>query len=237
MLIKNMLNKDRSLKKQKKLDGNENIVDSVEKVLDKRENKGKIEYLIKWTGYDDQYNSWEPEENLNFDPEVESSFDDSLIELSSESGSEYLPESPMSVLDQQSSQTTDEQERFVERIEEVRKKDGKNEYLIKWRGRDCSFNSWETRETFLFDPTNDVPDVSTQELLKSCYTHSLQLFEEEMIPEYIKGATKINGEIIFLIKWKNQDELDLVMARVANLNCPDVVIQYYESNLCLDNSS
>ena len=39
-------------KKQKKLDGNENIVNSVEQVLSKRENKGKIEYLIKWTGYD-----------------------------------------------------------------------------------------------------------------------------------------------------------------------------------------
>jgi len=83
-----------------------------------------------------QYNSWEPEENLNFDPEVDSSFDDSIIELSSESSSEYLPESPMSVLDQQSSQTTEEEERFVERIEEVREKDGKTEYLIKWRGRD-----------------------------------------------------------------------------------------------------
>jgi hypothetical protein len=82
-----------------------------------------------------------------------------------------------------------------------------------------------------------VPDVSTQELLKNCYTHSLQLFEEEMIPEYIKGATKISGEIIFLIKWKNQADFDLLMARVANLNCPDVVIQYYESNLCLNNSS
>ena len=58
-----------------------------------------------------------------------------------------------------------------------------------------------------------------------------------MIPEYIKGATKINGEIIFLIKWKNQAELDLVMARVANVNIPDVVIEYYESNLCLNNSS
>ena len=79
--------------------------------------------------------------------------------------------------------------------------------------------------------------MSTQKLLKNCYKHSLQLFEEEMIPEYIKGATKINGEIIFLIKWKNQDELDLVMARVANLNIPDVVINYYESNLCLENSS
>ena len=83
-----------------------------------------------------QFNSWEPEENLNFDPEVDSSFDDSIIELSSESDSEYLPESPMSVLDQQSSQTTEEQECFVERIEEVREKDGKNEYLIKWIGRD-----------------------------------------------------------------------------------------------------
>ena len=36
----------------------------VEKIVAKRKRQGKIEFLVKWRGYNSDENSWEPKENL-----------------------------------------------------------------------------------------------------------------------------------------------------------------------------
>ena len=43
---------------------NETIFE-VEKILKLRRRKGRNEYLIKWKGFNNSSNSWEPEENIN----------------------------------------------------------------------------------------------------------------------------------------------------------------------------
>jgi len=35
----------------------------VEEIMDSRLKRGKLEYLVKWSGYTDDYNTWEPEAN------------------------------------------------------------------------------------------------------------------------------------------------------------------------------
>ena len=46
----------------------------VEEVLNSWLKRGKLEYLVKWFGYTDDHNTWEPESNLGNSKEVINNF-------------------------------------------------------------------------------------------------------------------------------------------------------------------
>ncbi|XP_055085413.1 chromobox protein homolog 1b isoform X1 [Periophthalmus magnuspinnatus] len=136
----------------------------VEKVLNRRVVKGRVEYLLKWKGFSNEDNTWEPEDNLDCPDLI----------------AEFL----------QSQKTAQEGKR---------KADGD--------GDDCKSKK------------------------KKDDTEKLRGFARGLDPERIIGATDSTGELMFLMKWKNSDEADLVPAKEANVKCPQIVISFYEERL------
>jgi len=57
-------------------------------------------------------------------------------------------------------------------------------------------------------------------------------FRTGVKPERILRIEKTeSGRLVFLIKWKNMNEADLIPASVANLKWPQLVIGFYEERM------
>lgn len=145
----------------------------VEKVLDRRVVKGRVEFLLKWKGFTHDDNTWEPEDNLDCPDLI----------------AEYM---------QSQKAASDE------------KKDGSG----KRKGESDTDAGEDSR-----------PKKRKDEQEKP------RGFSRGLDPERIIGATDSSGELMFLMKWKNSDEADLVPAKEANIKCPQVVISFYEERL------
>ncbi|XP_048871202.1 chromobox protein homolog 1-like isoform X4 [Brienomyrus brachyistius] len=146
----------------------------VEKVLDRRVMKGKVEYLLKWKGFSDEDNTWEPEDNLDC-PDLIAEFLQSQKAAHEAGGKRKVESEPDGA--------------GAGAAEESRPKKRKDE------------------------------------------PEKLRGFARGLEPERIIGATDSSGELMFLMKWKNSDEADLVPAKEANVKCPQVVISFYEERL------
>lgn len=159
---------------------------SVEKVLQKRTRNGKVEYYLKWKGYTEQDNTWEPEENLDC-PELIAAFEENIK---------------------------------------------KRECEYKW-----NWNPMQLVETFnvVLAASNEAkkrkPEGAEPKTSAKKKSDRKEGFDRGLVPERIIGATDTSGELMFLMKWKDTDEADLVPAKQANTKCPQIVIQFYEERL------
>lgn len=159
----------------------------VEKVLDKRIVKGRVEYLLAWVGYGSDDNTWEPEKNLDC-PELIAAFEKQYKE-------------------KQQAETKTTKAGPASRKPDAMKEKSKPKEKPKE----------ETKKTKKSDSIN--------------VTKTPTGFDRGLTPEKIIGATDSSGELMFLIKWANSDEADLVPSRIANVKCPQIVIKFYEERL------
>jgi len=139
-----------------------------------------------------------------------------------------------------------EEEFSVEKVIDKRVgRNGKTEYLLKWRGYGDEDNTWEPRDNLdcadLIDefervrkergnkprPGDKRKSVVQEKDKKKPKSDGERPrgFERRLDPERIVGATDSSGELMFLIKWKGSDEADLVPAREANTKIPQTVIK------------
>ncbi|XP_018566594.1 probable chromo domain-containing protein LHP1 [Anoplophora glabripennis] len=113
----------------------------VEAVLDEKIIKGVRHYLIRWKGYEEESDTWEPEDTLDCSR---------LIQDFKENKKKKVKpaKSPKREKKESKSEEWDENEAFeVDRILEVHhRKDGKREFLVSWKGYGNSDNSWEPEE-------------------------------------------------------------------------------------------
>lgn len=89
----------------------------VERAIKKRIKNGKVEYLLKWKGYDATQNTWEPETNVT--PDVIKDFNES--QARKDSLSVDVSESPSQSTSQRSSGGTGKSPRSIELSPPIRK--------------------------------------------------------------------------------------------------------------------
>jgi len=179
----------------------------VEKILEKRiVAGGKTEYLLKWKGYGEEDNTWEPEENLGC-PDLIAEFE----------------------------RVWEENEKKKKLAKEASKP---TSGPARKRGpgpASATIDDYSDRKENKFAGGSAAKKQKTgKEARGSAGTPStaeVTGFDRGLQPEKIIGATDSSGELMFLMKWKDTDEADLVPARQANVKCPQVVISFYEERL------
>lgn len=137
-----------------------------------------------------------------------------------------------------SAASVDPQKEFiVERIIDKRVRNGKAEYYLKWEGYAESFNTWEPRECVL---DNELVEdferkyAKRQALLpvKTAETVETTGFDRGLVGERVLGVMKNDrNEILCLVKWKNHTGAELIRSSIVSKQCPQLVIDYYQSHV------
>lgn len=123
-----------------KWEDREEKIYTVEHVLKKRKIGKKSYYFLKWKGYDNKHNTWEPAENVEHldlikfyeEQQKNISYNDTVYAKRNNAKKSYF-DAIGSIWE-------------VEKVVKKRMKNGEIEYFLKWKGELEDYNSWEPRK-------------------------------------------------------------------------------------------
>merc|ERR1711917_11987 len=144
-----------------------------------------------------------------------------------------------------------EEEYEVDKIVDDKIEDGEKMYLIRWKGFASDDDTWEPisnlecpdnikeYERVKKEKKRDKAEKQIKDEPKTKLTPAVPTvsgFKRGLEAEKIIGATNEHAELMFLMKWKDEEKADLVPAKEANVKCPQVVIKFYEERLTWHNT-
>ncbi|CDW55492.1 Heterochromatin protein 1 [Trichuris trichiura] len=189
----------------------------VERIVDKRLVDGKTQYLLKWQGYPDDENSWEPEENLDCKDlimDFEANFAAKASEpvVSAASPPVLRPEGPIST-DSDSAHlgnlTGFERGLTAESIE-----DG---------------FAWKDIKSYVDYPKAKLNNALAVLIMSNDLKLSmLQLYGTLRFVSILRGVTKINGEVNYFIKFYGCEFEEMIPSSVVRQYCPKLLLEYFE---------
>lgn len=191
----------------------------VEKILGKRKRYGKVEYYLKWTDYGDEENSWEPEEHLNSCDILIKEFEDREKRFRKRNVQRRRKRKAYPTgVSVTSSNATRESSKRRKKIFPPGKVDIEVTEIF-----DSGDNDNVVRQK-----SNAIGEVNGD--LKA-NKNPQTVLHVERVPEKIIGVNSTCRPYSFIVKWRNSDDVTLITSEEANVLCPQIVIEFYESRL------
>jgi len=194
----------------------------VEKILDKRTRNNVVEYFLKWIDYDENYNTWEPEKNLDC-KELIKDFEQKLQQENNEKKKEKFKRACKRTLSNS----------IVTNCASSDAGPSGTSGTPSTAGTAGTSGSSKTRMNTIFPQTKvkvkEVVNVNdNKNSVSAGVINGISIPTPiERIVEKIIGATKDCGQLMFLIKWEGIDEATLVPATEANVKWPQNIINFF----------
>ncbi|KAL3105006.1 hypothetical protein niasHT_028538 [Heterodera trifolii] len=106
-------------------------------------------------------------------------------------------------------------------------RDGRVEYLLKWKGCSDSENSWEPEQNL--NCADLMAKFNTQNQKGEPMDVEGAPSQDEV--EEILGAARMNSEIFYLVKLKGDSLPQFFSSRIASEKFPKLVIDFYEQRV------